>query len=109
MAKQYHWEYYYYGPEHPSPPPRFPWMRDAVLAAAVGALLGITIGLRIALGYWTAAILFFIPPVVIHTLVVSAEQIFKTTRRERTDLVRMLSLETTAVVVAAIGTWLIAA
>ena len=85
MAKQPHWEYFYYGPKHPPPPARFPWLRDAILATVVGTLLGIVIGLRLALGYWTMATVYFVPAVVIHVLIVGFGQLFKATRRTQGD------------------------
>jgi len=107
MAKQPHWEYFYYGPKHPPPPARFPWLRDAILATVVGALLGVIIGLRMALGYWTMANLYFVPAVVIHALIVGLGQLFKATRRSRTEFVRMVLLEIAAAIVAASATLLL--
>ena len=107
MAKQPHWEYFYYGPEHPPPPARFPWLRDAVLASVVGALLGIAIGLRIGLGYWTMANVYFVPAVVVHALIIGFGQVFRVTRRPPIDFVRVVLLEIATAIVAAGATWLL--
>ena len=99
-----HWEF---SDDIEVAPPRYPWLRDVLLAVGIGLFLGITISWRIARGEWNDAVAaFFLFPGVVLIAIVVFEQIAG--RRTRAAFGRLVSIAA-LIVVAAVGvTWLVA-
>ena len=102
-----HWDAYYHGQEHPPPPPRWPWLRDVILATPIGILLGAGVGFRITNGYWPIAAAIGIVAFVLHAGIVGVGQLSDITRQTRADLRLITIVGVSAIVLSLAVAWLV--
>lgn len=106
-AIQPHWEHYYWD-EHPPPGPRWPWLRDAILATLIGVALGASVGFRLSRGYWPFAATVAVTAFLIHMAIMGVGQITEMTRLSLRHLALVTEIGLSATTFAAITVAIIA-
>ena len=97
-----HWNAYIEGPEHPAPPSRWRWVKDAALASIPGFFIGYAIGTVVATGTWPAlagAVGFAGLLLVVGVLALG--QVLDSTRQDRRSLIRIAAVGAGVLVVTA--------
>ena len=96
-----HWDSYIYGPEHPKPPSRWSWVRDAAIGSVGALFLGYSIGLRLATGEWaTLATTVGLACLAVLAFTLTLGQFVESTHQTKSDLLRVGSTTAIVLVVA---------
>lgn len=86
-----HWHGVYFGDEHPPPPPRWPWLRDVILAVPIGAMIGGSVGFWITRGFWPVAAAIGLTAFVLHAGILGLGQLSDHAKLRSNDL-RIITL-----------------
>ena len=100
-----HWDAYIRGPEHPKPPWKWRWIKDAAIASVAAFFLGYTVGVVIATGSlppMTFAIGLLVLLVLVGVLWLGQRLDFESTRYGRKDLIRIAAIGAAAFVVSTV-------
>ena len=86
---------------------RRPWLRDTVIASAIGVVIGASIGFRIGDGRWTYSFGIGFIAFTLHAMILGLGQLTRGTRLPRRDLLIVVRVSLVVTAISAVVSWII--